>query len=439
MHSLDQSPARGHSGVLGLLALAVALGAGLAACGGSSSSSSNASVRVVNATLTHPSIDLLVSAAAATSATVADTAGAYASAATGGAALQLDDAGVATALVSTSPSLAADQHYALVAYESGGTVKAALLNEDTALPAAGSAQLRVYDTAPDAGTVDVYITDPGIDLAAVAAPTLSISADTYPTSSVLLTYSPGTYRVRVTGSANKADLRLDMPAVVLTSQQLATVVLTPASGGLLLNGGLLQQQGAYAATRNTTARVRLAAAVSGGALVGASVGAATVDAGSPAPNIGSYTVVPAAGVVAVSVGGVGLAAPAAPLAAGSDYTLLVYGAGAAATATLVTDDNRLPASAANLKMRLVNGVTGATSPLTLSANFSPLAAGVQPGSASGYGLVAGSSAMRLDVTSALSAAAVYSESALNLPGNAVYTLFMVGDAGTPTHVLRRDR
>jgi len=64
MHSLDQSPARGHRGVRGLPAIAVARGSGLAACGGSSNSSFNASARVVNATLTHPSIDLPVSAAA---------------------------------------------------------------------------------------------------------------------------------------------------------------------------------------------------------------------------------------------------------------------------------------------------------------------------------------------------------------------------------------
>ena len=90
-------------------------------------------------------------------------------------------------------------------------------------------------------------------------------------------------------------------------------------------------------------------------------------------------------------------------------------------------------------MRLLNAMTGQATALSLAANFSPLATGVAPGAASSYGLVAGSTSMRLDVTSDLSSAALYSESALNIGGDSVYTLFMLGDASAPQHVLRKDR
>ena len=49
------------------------------------------------------------------------------------------------------------------------------------------------------------------------------------------------------------------------------------------------------------------------------------------------------------------------------------------------------------------------------------------------------SEQRPDVTSASSLTPLYSESDLNLPANAVFTLFMLGDGATPQHVLRRDR
>lgn len=419
--------------VIGCVAVLSAL---LSACGGNSNSSGSASLRVVNATLTHPSLDLLVNANLAASATTTDTASAYVSVSAGTDTLQLDDTGPATALASATAALAKDQHYTLLAYESGGAVRTAVLTDDFAAPSTGSAQMRIYDTATDAGALDVYVTDPTTDLASVASPTLSITADLFAASSGWLIYNPGTYRVRVTGAGNKSDLRIDMP-VTLTALQIGSVVLTPASGGLLLNGATLIQQGTYLATSNTTARVRLVAAVSGGATVAATAGAVTIDAGSLSPAVGTYVVVPAAGVLAVNVNGNPVAAPAAGLARGSDATLMVYGNPATATASLIADDNRRPSAAANVKMRLVNGVTGTPSGLTLTVNFTPLATGVASGTASGYGLVAGSAAMRLDVTSAVTQA--YSASGLNIGGDSVYTLFVLGDFGAPLYQLRRDR
>ncbi len=47
--------------------------------------------------------------------------------------------------------------------------------------------------------------------------------------------------------------------------------------------------------------------------------------------------------------------------------------------------------------------------------------------------------MRLEVMASTSQTPLYAESALNLPGGAVYTLFMLGDAGATQHLLRKDR
>ncbi len=412
--------------------------ASLAACGGGGSSSDTGQVRVVNATLTHPSLDLLVNSTVVTSAIAKDSASAYVGVTTGSPTLQLNDAGGATALTTVAPTISKDLHTTLVAYESSGSIRISVLGDDNTAPVAGSASLRVFDAAPDAGAVDVYVTAPGTDLVTVSGPTFVLPASASPQPSTFLTFTAGTYEVRVTGPGNRSDLRLDIPSITLTSQQVVSVLLTSSVGGILVDGGTLVQQGSYAATRNSNARVRLAAAVSGSASVGATAGSVVVSAPTTSPTVGSYMVVPAASVLAVNVNGASVQVPVSTLAAGSDSTLLVYGSPAAPTVSVIADDNHLPTSSSTLKMRLINGLTGTAVPLTLKADFAQIATNVGPGAASAYGIVVGNTTMRLDVTSS-SLTALYSESNLNIPNNTDFTLFKLGDAAAPAHVLLRDR
>ena len=65
-----------------------------------------------------------------------------------------------------------------------------------------------------------------------------------------------------------------------------------------------------------------------------------------------------------------------------------------------------------------------------------IASNVAPGTASPYAVVASSTALRVDVFSPTSLTPIYSDSALSVPGNAVYTLFMLGDAAAPIPLLR---
>ena len=415
---------------------------GLQACGGGGSDSTgSAAVRVINATQSHPSIDLLAGSTTLIAATALDTASAVVAQTAGSISFQANDAGGSTALVTATSAIGKDLHYSVLAYEASGAVKLALIGEDTTTPTTGTAQLRVFDAASSAGTLDVYVTAPDTDLASVAAPTFTVSAPSYAQSSALASFAPGTYRVRVTAADNKTDLRLDMPAITLANQAIATVVLTPSAGANLVNGGLLLQQGSFTPYRNANARVRLAAAVSGGATVAASAGSTPIETALVAPSVGAYALVPTTtnAALAVTINGSALTLPALALAAGSDATLLVHGSPGAATASLITDDNLLPSATTKLKMRLVNGVTGAATALTLNADFSVIASNVQPGQASVTALVTGNSAMRLEVTSPLTQQSLYLQTDLSIPGAGVYTLFMLGDAAAPVGLLRRDR
>jgi len=421
---------------LGSVVLASAV---LAGCGSSGGDSSDAgSVRLINATLTHPSLDLLQNASLAVSATKTDTVSDYANVPAGSPTFQFNDSGSTTALLTTSATITGGQHYALVAYESGGVVRTNVLTEDFTAPASGTGQFRIYDAAIDAGALDVYITAPGTDLGTVSTPTTGFTAQTFAQSSNLLPYAPGTYQVRVTATGNKTQVLFDQ-TVAITDQQILTIALTPSPGGILLDGSMLSQQGPYTPARNTSARVRLAAAVSGGVSVAASAGSSAIDSFTLAPAVGTYAVVPASGALNISVNGGSIGAPASALKAGNDYTLLVYGNGVNATASLISDDNHLPTTTTNVKMRLINGLTGTVSGLTLEADFSPVAINVQPSVSSAYGTVPANNSMELDVTSALSATPIFSRSALSIAGSTVYTLFMVGDSAAPQGLLRKDR
>ena len=418
----------------------------LASCGGKSSSSATASVRLVNATNTHSSLVLLANAAIVGAATAVDSVSDYVGVTVGSPTLQVNDGVTSAALATLSPSVGGGAHYILVAYENGGIVRTTVIAEDVAVPAAGTASLRAFNAATDAGAIDVYVTDPAANIATLTSPTFSFGTSTVLQTSGFLSITPGTYRVRVTGAGNTSDLRLDIPSVTLTSAGVASLLLTPTSGGTLVNGAFLAQQSTYTAARNKNARVRLAAAVAAAAasqpsLVTASSGTTPIGTAVASPAVGAYTLVPAGGPLNISVNGGSVGAPAAVPTAGSDTTLLVYGPAATATASLITDDNHLPTVATNLKLRLINGITGAAAPpLTLNAAFAVLASNVQPGTASVYGVVGASTSLRLDVFSPNSLTPLFPAlNSLSVPGNAVYTLFVLGDAGAPSALLQRDR
>ena len=156
------------------------------------------------------------------------------------------------------------------------------------------------------------------------------------------------------------------------------------------------------------------------------------------PAVGAYTIAPSGAALNITVNGNSVAAPAAALAAGSDLTLLVYGPAGGATASLIADDNHLPSLVSNFKIRLLNGLTGTATPLTLNANFGVVASNVLPGTSSAYAVVGAT--LATGSTSFRRRARRRSTRGidLNVPGNAVYTLFMLGDAGTPIHLLQRD-
>ena len=414
--------------------------AALAGCGGKSDDDESASVRLVNATLTHASINLLANTETIITGTASDSVSAYVGVSDGSPALQVNDANTGAVLAVTAPTVTGGQKFALLAYESGGSVRTAAITEATTPPTSGTAIVRVFNAATDAGSIDVYVTDPAVDITTLSSPTASFTASTSVQASNFASFGPGTYRLRVTGAGNPSDLRLDIPSFTLASQQVATAILTPTTGGTLTNGSVLIEDGSYTATRNTNTRVRLLAAVTNGASVSASGGGTAIATNVIAPTIGNYVSVPSGSALNITVNGASVAAPATALAAGSDMTLMVYGNVPTVTASLITDDNHLPTATNNYKLRLINGVTGAAVPLSMDVNFANVASNIQPGTASGYTVLVATPAIptQLSVSSPSSLTPVFTQS-FTPPGSSVFTLFMLGNTGSTIGVLRRDR
>jgi len=419
------------------LFIAALLGAlGLAACGGNGDDNTG-SVRFINATLNYGALDLYVSDTRQIAAQAEGTASSYLSLDAATQSITLKPAGTATTALTQSLGVASGVSYTLVAYNSGTKLLGAYLTDDKAAPTSGTAALRVFNGASEAGTVDVYVTATDADLANATATMSSVAGTSL---GAYLEITHGTYRIRVTAAGDKTDLRLDIPSVTLADQQIATLMLSATSGGVLVNGMLLNQGGTMTMYPNTNARVRVVPAVTGNGSVDASTSAAVLSAGLQSPSVGNYVITPAtlAGL-SVKVNGVALDTSAVAATAGADLTLLVYGDAASPTLKALVDDN-LPATAASAtRLRLVNVVNGLGSTITLNADYLAAAINVGFGEASTPTAVTASTTMRLEATTPVQATPLYLATDVSLTAQKVYTLFMMGDATAPIAVLRKDR
>ena len=435
------------------LLLALALAVTVSACGGGTlNSSKRSSVRLLNATTDYATLDLVASGSTGVASAVASyAASGYAELDAGSLtfALRVPGSGSAFDAASTTVSVVKDGHTALLAYASGGALKMAPLSEDDGAPAAGKARLRILNTASvEAGALDLYVLSTTTACSALPASTPAAASALTVASSVAVEVnaagsgSGGTaYNLCLFATGNKTDLRLAMPNVNLADQQVTTLVVAKAKGGVLVNGLLLNQQGSLAVSRNASARVRVAAGVAGAGVVSASAApagpatAVSLVAGLTSPNVGSYVLVPA-GDLGLTLNGALVAGKA--VEPGDDLTLIVTGSDAASVYSLSDDNTPSTSSSSPVKLRLVNGATGGA---LLTVDAAPVAAA---STATGKA----SAPVTLAATAATSVLAVTSNglalpalTGQSLASGKVYSLFVLGGdkSGLPSLILRADR
>ena len=418
------------------LALCIPL---LHACGGASD---DGYVRLVNASTDYSAISLYESGDAVGAAVAADTVGAYAGVGADTYEFDLRTAGSSSTAASVSQAVAKGDHFTLVGYVDAGALKTAMLTDDADQPDAGYASLRIFNAAPAvAASVDVYVTATACaSLTSADSPVASAVTglqDGY--ASVVAASAGSAWHVCVTGTGDRTDLRLDIPALTLTSRQIATLILTKTGGGVLMNGLLLNQQGTLTSYANTNARLRLVADAASGGTVSASANGTTLGAGVVSPTVGAWRTVSAGDLaLTLSIDGVAVPKTGLSVTAGGDYTLLVAGSASAPTINLLADDDSAPTSTSlPVRMKLVNGLNGATGGAMLTANGVVVGDSVAFGAASDDANIAASSAAA-DLQATSAGTTLWEVSGQTLASGSVYTVFLLGDATAPKGVLRVD-
>lgn len=417
-----------------LLSATVAL---IGGCGGASDDDA-ATVRVINASTNYGALDLHVDDTLRSSAIAYGQTSGYIGFEEGSHTTTLTRTGSTTALSSVSRTLSSDYGTTVIAYQADGSLKTAQLSDSESAPSSGRAKLLVFNASPDAGSVDVYLSGSSDTLDNATLVASSVSAGS--SSGSYTTVGSGTYRLRIAAAGSTTDLRLDAASMTLDSQGVYALVVTPTSGGVLVNSLLVRQGGAITQLDTDLARVRLVSAVASSGTVGAAFNGSTLATSVASPAIGSYALVKAGSATpTISVNGASLSTAAITLAAGSDSTLLVWGPAASASLSVIGDDNRLPASSTSAKIRLIHGASINSNPLTLTANYSAVAENIALGAASTPTSVTAGSSTTIEVSDTTLSTALYSVSDVTLSARGVYTVFMLGSGSSVTGALRKER
>ena len=352
--------------------------------------------------------------------------------------------GSPAALLSLNLAVEENRRYTLMAWSAVGALQTVLIGEDDGEPAENTADLRWFNAVPEGEAVDVYLSGADDSLTTSVPVLAGVASGVFGGAVNVIS---GTWRLRVTAAGSKTDVRLDQPGVQISSRQVATFVFSPAgstaplSGGVLLNTLVLNQQGAVGRIDTPLARVRAVAGLPDSGTVFVELNGTVMANQIGSPAVGPYQLFES-GPSQLVVGVNGAGAPAIDndpvLAAGGDYTLLVYAPTGIAWAWL-TDDNRPSVDPTAARLRLVHGVADLPDALAMSVDFGPVAVGVARGTASAYAEVTRNATASLRVTVAGVSAPIYSIDDQALVGGAVYTVFVVGNADAPVGILRKDR
>jgi hypothetical protein len=421
--------------------------AGIFLMSGCGSSSGDAEIRVLNVSVDFPSVDLYLNNGTTNTATITGTTygtlTAYKGVGANAYTVEFTNNGSQSSLKSLDENLAKGTFKTYVAYGNTGSFGFLEILENQDAPNSGSAMVQIIDAAPDAGNVDVYLTDPAATLAD-SSPTFTNVAGGV-AGSGFLTITDGTYRIRVTGTGNQADIRLDsVSGIAFSNQEILSIVLGGTSGGVLVNAMVIPQQSSSSTTiNNPYARVRAVAGIPSGSNLSASLGGTTLLTSAAANTVSQYSLVQAGTeTLNLTLNGGALTPSNQALTAGADYTVLVLNGSVVAgtTTTLIADNNRLPTTSTYSRISLVNAMSSLGDPVTLNVNYTPVANGVALGNSSAPTQVtAGTADTEIDTVDATTSTTLFTNTSATLAGSGVYDLFMFGSAASPVAALHTNR
>ncbi|HEX6134898.1 MAG TPA: DUF4397 domain-containing protein [Longimicrobiales bacterium] len=185
----------------------------------------DSAVRVVHAAPETPRLDVILQGETRAQLEYAEVSE-YFTVGAGARELQLNAAGSTTPLIEVDTTFAMDAHYTVLAAGRAGSIQPIILEDDPTPADTGQARIRLVHAAPTAGAVDIYVTEPGIELTS-STPTLT-NVDFGATSDYMV-LDARTWRVRVTVAGTQTIL-IDLPLLVLSSTRVFTVVMMDTMG-----------------------------------------------------------------------------------------------------------------------------------------------------------------------------------------------------------------
>ncbi len=406
----------------------------LLACGGGADRS-KANLRFVNASSGYAALDLYIDDKRRFEAIGYGESATYAETEPDQMASGIHRTGSASPLLTLAPAVTKDKHFTLLAYGREGALASLLIDDNAEAADSGKAKLRIVNAAPDAGELDVYLTAANEPLTGAVPLRASVAVGVLSDFSTL---NSGDWRLRITGAGDRTDLRLDLPGITLATRVVSTLVLTPTTGGVLVNALMLNQQAAI--TRHPVQHARVRAAAPNNGTMQVSVRGVPLLNAVAAPVVGAYQLLPVGEQpVTVSIDGAPLTLPNVTLAAGTELTLLVYADLGVPAAIWLIDDNRPPVSTSQAKLRLVHGRDGLGGALSLKVDFLPVSGEIALAGASAYTTVLARDGARITVSQAGDAAPVFEATDQSFVAGAVYSVFVIDGVAPAAGFLRRDR
>src|SRR4051794_34835497 len=156
--------------------------------------------RVVHASPDAPSVDVLVDDAPVLTAVPYLGSSSYLDVPSGTRNVKVNATGTSTTVIDADLQLAVGTDYTVIAGGLVSSIEPLVLTDDRTAPPAGNAKVRAVHGAPSAPAVDVYVTEPGADIATVIPVLTSVP---FGAASDYLSVPAGDYQVRITPAGSK--------------------------------------------------------------------------------------------------------------------------------------------------------------------------------------------------------------------------------------------
>ena len=343
--------------------------------------------------------------------------------------------GTSTTLTSFSFPLAGDQPYTVLVYGTLVSPQLTMVAEIGNAPTNGSIQLTIFNAAPNAGAIDVYVNPPGTDIATVGPNFQNVG---YGGTTTSVQFSPGPYQVRVTQQGNK-NVIYDSGGSALTPNVALSFIAYSRGSGTLVNGQVLQANGPVAPLDTIFARIKAFNATPDVAQVNQLIGTLAVNSNVSFATASPYTQIPQGPTTinfeSSAVPGATLASLPAAIGPARDVTTFIAGPAGNQQVFMLQDLNVASAVGSD-RIRFVNASWN-SNPVNVAINGTVLATNVPYGSASGYASIAATTATVV-FTDAATGTVLASQDGVVFTAFQTVSVYLVGGGGAQAIVVVQD-